>query len=94
MAASSIGGGSGDDDEDDPYNRKIHNNGCGGDESPADRNENAFIGETVNVLGSDNPDDFLNVVLDHDMDINEDGMVKVGVVDEEEEEDMVGLWQE
>ena len=41
VAASSSGGGDDDDDEDDPFNRKLHNNGCGGDESPADRNEMA-----------------------------------------------------
>ena len=40
---------------------------------------------------SDNPDDFLNIVLDDNMDINEDGVVEVGVVDKTEEEDMVGL---
>ena len=43
---------------------------------------------------SDNPDDFLNIVLDGDTDIDEDNMVEVGVVDEGEDEDMVGLWQE
>ena len=52
------------------------------------------MGEPVDVFGKHNPDDFLNVVLDDDMDIDEDGVVEVGVVDEGEDEDMVGLWQE
>ena len=94
VAASSSGGGGGDDDEDDPFNRKIHNNGCGGDESPADRNENGFTGEAVDVFGSDDPDDFPNIVLDDNMDIDEDDMVEVDVVDEPEEEDMVRLSKE
>ena len=54
----------------------------------------ASRGEPVDVLGSNNPDDFPNIILDDDMDIVEDTMVEVGVVDEEEDEDMVGLWQE
>ena len=109
VAASSSGGGGGgggddDDDNDDPYKRKPHNNGCGGDKSPADRNEktqdddqdheNGFTGEPVDVFGSDDPDDFPNIVLDDDMDIDEDDMVEVGVVDEIGEEDLVGLWEE
>ena len=93
VAASSSGGGGGDDDEDDPFNRKLYNNEWGGDESPADRNENGFTGEAVDVFGSDDPDDFPNIVLDDNMDIDEDDMVEVGVMDEEEEEDMVGLWE-
>ena len=104
VAASSSGGGG--DDEEDPFNRKLHNNECGGDQSPTGRNandqdddqdhdnENGFIGEVVDVFGSDNPDDFPNVDFDDDMDIDEDVMVEVGVVDKEEDEDMVGLWQE
>ena len=48
------------------------------------------------MFGSDNPDDFPNIVLDDEMDIDEDVMVEVDVVDEEEDEDedMVGLWEE
>ena len=92
VAASSSGGGDDDDDEDDPFNRKLHNNTCGGDESPTGRNENGLIGEPVEVTGTDDPDDFPNIVLDDDMDIDEDVMVEVGVVDEDE--DMVGCWQE
>ena len=98
--------GSGGDDEEDPFKKKPNNDGCGGDESPTGRNandqdddqdhdnENGFIGEVVDVFGSDNPDDFPNVDFDDDMDIDEDVMVEVGVVDKEEDEDMVGLWQE
>ena len=105
VAASSSEGGD-DDDEDDPFNRKLHNNGCGGDKSPSGQNdneeedyedrqpENGFIDEAVDVLGSDNPDDFPNIVLDEDTDIDEDVMVEVDVVGEEEDEDMVGLWEE
>ena len=52
------------------------------------------MGEPVDVFVSDNPDDFLNIVLDDNMDINEDGVVEVGVVDEKDKEDSVGLWQE
>ena len=93
-----------DDDDDDSRKRKIHNNECGGDESPTDQNDNdqgdeedndnRFFGEPVEVTGSDNPNDFLILVLDDDTDIIEDDMVEVGVVDETEEEDMVGLWEE
>ena len=105
VAASSSEGGD-DDDEDDPFNRKLHNNGCGGDKSPSGQNdneeedyedrqpENGFIDEAVDALGSDNPDDFPNIVLDEDTDIDEDVMVEVDVVGEEEDEDMVGLWEE
>ena len=32
--------GNDDDDDDDSWKRKIHNNECGGEQSPADRNEN------------------------------------------------------
>ena len=100
VASCSGDGGDDDDDEDDPYNRKLHNNGCGGDESPTGRNENGFFGEPVEVTGTDDPDDFPNIVLDDDMDIDEDDMVEVGAVDEteeeeeEEEEDIVGLSEE
>ena len=94
VASSSGDGGDDDDDEDDPCNRKLHNNGCGGDESLADRNENGFMEEQVDVFGSDNPDDFPNIVLDDDTDIVEDDMVEIGVGDETEEEDMVGLSEE
>ena len=106
VVASSSDGGDDDDDEDDPYKRKLHNNGCGGDESPTDRNENdqdndqdhdnenGFTGEVVDGFGSVNPDDFPNVDFDDDMEIDEDDMVEVGVVDEIEEEDLVGLWEE
>ena len=52
------------------------------------------MGEPVDVFGKHNPDDFLNVVLDDDMDIDEDGVVEVGVVDEKDKEDSVGLWEE
>ena len=52
------------------------------------------MGEPVDAFGSDNPNDFPNVVLDHDMDIVEDGMVEVGVVDKIGEEDLMGLWEE
>ena len=93
-----------DDDDDDSRKRKIHNNECGGDQSPAGRNDNdqddeehndnRFFGEPVEVTGSDNPDDFPNIVLDDDMDIDGDDMVEVGIVDDTEEEDMVGLWEE
>ena len=82
----------------------IHSAGCGGDESLAERNDNdhdhdhndntGFKGAPADVFESDNLDDFLNIVLDDNMDINEDGVVEVGVVDEGEDEDMVGLWQE
>ena len=45
VAASSRGCGGGDgDDEDDPFNRKLHIDGCGGDESPIDPNENGLTG--------------------------------------------------
>ena len=82
--------------------RTIHCTGCGGDERPSGWNDdehdhddyNGFMGEPVEVIGSDNPDDFLHVVLDEDMDIDEDNMVEVDVVDEKEEEDMVGLSEE
>ena len=94
VAATSSGGDGDDDDEDDPYNRKLHNNGCGGDESPTGRNENGFFGEIVYVFGSDNPGDFVNVAFDDDTDIDEDDMIEVGVVDDGEDEDMVGLWEE
>ena len=70
VAASSSGGGGGDDDEDDPFNRKLYNNEWGGDESPADRNENGFTGEVVDVFGSNNPDDFPNIALDDNMGID------------------------
>ena len=103
VAASSSEGGD-DDDEDDPFNRKLHNNGCGGDKSPSGQNdneeednhdnENGFNGETVDVLESNNPDDFLNVTFDDDMDIVLNEIVEVGVVGEEDEEDMVRLWEE
>ena len=91
-----------DDDDDDSRKRKIHNNECGGDESPTDQNDNdqgdendnRFFGQPAEVTGSHNPNDFLNIVLDDETDIAEDDMVEVGVVDETEEEDMVGLWQE
>ena len=93
-----------DDDDDDSRKRKIHNIECGGDESPTDQNDNdqddeehndnRFFGEPVEVTGSDNPDDFPNIVLDDDMDIDGDDMVEVGIVDDTEEEDMVGLWEE
>ena len=102
--AVAAGSGDGGDDEEDPFKRKLNNDGCGGDKSPADRNEktqdddqdheNGFTGEPVDVFGSDDPDDFPNIVLDDDMDIDEDDMVEVGVVDEIGEEDLVGLWEE
>ena len=106
QVAASSSRGSGGDDEEDPFKKKPNNDGCGGDESPTGRNandqdddqdhdnENGFIGEVVDVFGSDNPDDFPNGDFDDDMDIDEDVMVEVGVVDKEEDEDMVGLWQE
>ena len=51
--------------------------------------------EPVDAFGSDNPDDFLIIVLDDDTDIDGDNMVEVGAVDETEEgKDMVGLWEE
>ena len=106
QAIASSNGGNDDDDEDDPFNRKLHMNRCGGDESLANEHdadqdnnheyhkESGFIGEPVDVFGSDNLHDFPNIVLDDDMDIDGNNMVEVGVVDEEEEEDMVGLWEE
>ena len=78
----------------------------GVDERPTDRNDNdqdddhdhdnedGFIGEPVDAFGSDDPDDFPNVVLDDDMDIVEDSMVEVGVVDKIGEEDLMELWEE
>ena len=104
--AVAAGSGDGGDDEEDPFKRKLNNDGCGGDKSPADRNENdqdndedhepknGFRGEAVDVLESDNPDDFLNVAFDDDMDIVLYESVEVGVVDETKEEDMLGLWEE
>ena len=95
VAATSSGGDGGDDDdEDDPFNRKLHNDGCGGDESLADQNDNGFVGEAVDVFGSDDPDDFPDVTFDDDTDIVEDDIVEIGAVDETEEEDMGGLWEE
>ena len=106
VVASSSGDVGDDDDEDDPFNRKLHIDGCSGDESPADRNENdqdddqdhdnenGLTGEPVDVFGSDDPDDFPNIVLDGDTDIVEDDMVEVGAVDETEEEDLMELWEE
>ena len=106
VVASSGGDGGDDDDEDHPRKRRLHNNGCGGDESPAGRNENdqdddhdhdnenGFPEEQVDAFGSDNPDDFPDIVLDGDTDIVEDDIVEIGVVEEEYDEDMVGLWQE
>ena len=102
MAAS----GSGGDDEEDPFKKKPNNDGYGGDKSPSGQNENdqdddedhenenGFRGEAVDVLDSNNPGDFLNVTFDDDMDIVLDEIVEVGVVDEEDVEDMVGLWEE
>ena len=81
----------------------IHSTGCDGDERPSGRKDNdddhdddtGFMGEPVNLFGSDNPDDFPNFVLDDDTDIVEDNMVEVGIVDEtKEEEDSVELWEE
>ena len=100
VAVSGIG--SGGDDEQDPDKKKPNNDGYGGDKSPSGQNdndedhepENGFEGEVVDVVGSDNPAEFLNVTFDEDMDIDEDSMVEVGVVGEEDEEDMVGLWEE
>ena len=98
VAASSSGGGGGDDEE-DPYKKKPNDDGCGGDESPVDRNENdqgdeeendnenAFRDEAVDVVGSDNPDDFLNITFDGDMDIVLDEE------DDEDDEDMGEHWQ-
>ena len=98
--------GSGGDDEEDPYKKKPNNDGYGEDKTPTDDNDdeeeddnyyepgNAFIGEVVDVLESDNPDDFSNITFDDDMDIVLDEIVEVGVVDEIEDEDMVGLWEE
>ena len=98
--------GSGGDDEEDPNKKNPNNNGCGGDKIPSGENnnnedddedrepENGFTGEAVDVLGSDNPNDFSNIVLDDDMDIDENDMVEVGVVDEIGEEDLMGLWEE
>ena len=107
QVATSSGTGGGDDEE-DPFKKKPNNDGCGGDESPSGQNdneedgdndhdnepENGFINEAVDVLESDNPDDFLHVTFDDDMDIDEDDMVEVGIVEETEEEDLVGLWEE
>ena len=82
----------------------IHNNGCGGDERPSgrydddhnhDHNDNTgFKGAPGDVFESDNLDDFLNIVLDDNMDIVEDSMVEVSIVDEKDEEDSVELWEE
>ena len=82
----------------------IHSAGCGGDESLAERNDNdhdhdhndntGFMGEAVDALGSDNPDDFPNFVFDDDTDIVEINMVEVGIVDKKDEEDSVELWEE
>ena len=102
-AASSTGGNDDDDEEeDDPWERKIHNAGCDGDERPSGRNDdehdhddyNGFMREPVDVFGSDDPDDFPNIVFDDDMDIDEDSMVEGGILDEKDEEDSVGLWEE
>ena len=104
VAASS--GGAGGDDEEDPDEKKPNNDECGGDKSPSGQNENdqdddqdhepenGFEGEAVDVLDSNNPDDFLNVTFDDDIDIVLDEIVEVGVVDEENDEDMVRLWEE
>ena len=104
VAALSSGGGG--DDEEDPDKKKPNNDGCGGDKSFSGQNDNdeeddedrepgnAFIGEAVDVFGSNDPDDFSNITFDDGMDIDEDTMVEVDVVDETEEEDMVGLWEE
>ena len=77
-------------------NRNGGGDGSGGDDHDDEDHEpeNGFIGETVDVLGSDNPDNFLNVNFDDDMDIVLDEIVEVGIVGEEDEEDMVGLWEE
>ena len=107
QVATSSGTGVGDDEE-DPFKKKPNNDGCGGDNSPSGQNdneedndqnqdhepENGFIGEAVDVLDSNNPDDFLNVTFDDDIDIVLDEIVEVGVADETDEEDMVGLWEE
>ena len=97
VAASGSGGGG--DDEEDPDKKKPNDDGCGGDESPVDRNENdqgdeeendnenAFRDEAVDVVGSDNPDDFLNITFDGDMDIVLDEE------DDEDDEDMGEHWQ-
>ena len=70
--------GSGGDDEEDPYKKKLNNDGCGGDKSPADRNDDEEE--------DDEEDDPENAFRDE--------AVEVGVVDEEDVEDMVGLWEE
>ena len=67
--------GAGGDDEEDPDKKKPNNDGCGGDESPTDGNDDEEE--------DDEDDDPENAFRDE--------AVEVGVVDETEEEDMVGL---
>ena len=103
VAASSTTSGE-DGEEEDPWKRKIHKAGCGGNERPSSRNDDdqdhdnddntGLMGEVVDVPESNNPDDFPNIVLDEDADIDENDMVEVGAVDEKEEEHLMGLWEE
>ena len=67
--------GAGGDDEEDPDKKKPNNDGCGGDESPTDGNDDEEE--------DDEDDDPENAFRDE--------AVEVGVVDEEDDEDMVGL---
>ena len=80
----------------------IHNKECGRDERPSGRNDDehdqddntGFMGDPVDAFGSDNPDDFPNIVFGDDMDVDEDDMVEVGIVDKKDEEDSVELREE
>ena len=67
--------GSGGDDEEDPYKKKLNNDGCGGDESPTDENDDEEEDDEDREPGN----------------AFRDEAVEVGVVDKEEDEDMVGL---
>ena len=75
QVAASSAGAGGDDDEEDSDKKKLNNDGCGGDESPTDGNDDEEE--------DDEDDDPENAFRDE--------AVEVGVVDETEEEDMVGL---
>ena len=67
--------------------------GAGGDDDEEDRdkkkenNDGCGGDESPTDENDDEEED------DEDMDIDEDSMVEVGVVGEEDEEDIVGLWQ-
>ena len=73
VAASGSGGGG--DDEEDPFNRKLHKNGCGEDESITDGNDDEEEDDEDREPGN----------------AFRDEAVEVGVVDKEADEDMVGL---